>query len=235
MTILERIKSKGYWRIIIRPARFNKDKVKKLVDLFPLVKKASVSFRRWDFPHIDMKKNPHIESDWVGQESEFGGLLELWRIYKSGQFIIMRGLWSDWLRQEMFPQISLQNELAKYSYLGIHDAVFTLTEIYEFATRLSLTEVGDNQVNISVQLCKIKDRYLISGHPLHFPHISPKFIAKKSECEDWTFDRNYNREKLISGPRDLACDAVIELFQMFNWDIDRSLVFSLQNDLEKEP
>src|SRR3989337_3033873 len=99
MTLLEKIKSRGYWRVVIRPGRFVEKRIRDITVLYPIIQKTTVELRGWDFPHVDPHINPHIDVDWVGQESEWEEFLEIWRFYRSGQFVDLAGIPEDWRDQ----------------------------------------------------------------------------------------------------------------------------------------
>ena len=51
--LLERIRSRGYWKAIVRPTTFVERRVKRHSDLLPILEKNSVEIKGWSFPHID--------------------------------------------------------------------------------------------------------------------------------------------------------------------------------------
>lgn len=145
--LLSKIRSRGHWRVVIRPGTFKKDRVGEISSLFPLVERSSVSIRGWDFPHIDRRKQPHIDVDWVGQELNWEHHLELWRLYQSGQFVHMGGIWEDWRDQSALWPPDRTRKVG--SRLEVLDTVFRFIEIFEFAARLCQTDAGDERVGIS--------------------------------------------------------------------------------------
>ena len=80
-SLMEDIKSRGYWRTVVRPVSFSEQRVPNLSALFPLVETASVQLRGWDFPHINRSEQPAIGLDWVGQDTRWQHNLETWRVY----------------------------------------------------------------------------------------------------------------------------------------------------------
>ena len=94
--LLEKIRSRGYWRIVIHPATFLEKRVSKISTLYPLLQKISVQLRSWDFPRLDPRTPPVTDVDWIGQESEWERFVEVWRIYQSGQFVDVAGMTEDW-------------------------------------------------------------------------------------------------------------------------------------------
>ena len=57
-TVLNKIRSRGYWRVVIRPTTFQEHRVPRYADLFPIIEKNSVQLRGWDYPHIDRSQPP---------------------------------------------------------------------------------------------------------------------------------------------------------------------------------
>lgn len=94
--ITDKIKTQGYWRVVIRPADHQTKRVPQISDLFTIVQQASVQIRGWDFPHIDHNSREQRGETWVGQDFEWEHHLERWRIYQSGQFIYLGAFTVDW-------------------------------------------------------------------------------------------------------------------------------------------
>src|SRR4029079_17172704 len=95
---LATIKSRpGYWQVVVRPATFEPQRVgKKLSLLDEIIRRSSVAIRGWDFPHVSDREPLDRGLDWIGQHIVWGYHLALWRLYLSGQFMTVRGLWEDW-------------------------------------------------------------------------------------------------------------------------------------------
>lgn len=143
--LLEKIRSRGYWRVVIHPASFVEKQVANISDLYPLLQKISVELRGWDYPHLDVHTPLHIDKAWIQQSSESNQYLELWRFYQNGQFVDFIGMEEDWLDQ--FHDWSLPENWRHGSYLGVENAVFQFTEMMEFAARLSLTQAGGESMH----------------------------------------------------------------------------------------
>src|SRR5438552_1882314 len=99
--LLAKIKTRGYIDVAIRPATFVEERVGR-ADLFDVVNKCKVSLRGWDFPHINRNDDPHIDIDWVGQSYQWEHQLELWRLYRSGQFVSISGIPNEWRDESGF-------------------------------------------------------------------------------------------------------------------------------------
>src|SRR5207302_263360 len=101
-TTLAKLRTRGYWHVVIRPTSFEERHISDSADLFPIVEKNSVQLRGWDYPHIDIRRPPDRGSDWVGQECDWEHEIEVWRLYQSGQFVHDFALAGDWRDQSDF-------------------------------------------------------------------------------------------------------------------------------------
>ena len=63
--LLEKIRSRGYWRVVIHPASFVEKQVANISDLYPLLQKIAVELRGWDYPHLDVHTPLHIDKAWI--------------------------------------------------------------------------------------------------------------------------------------------------------------------------
>lgn len=227
MTLAEKIRSRGHWQVVIRPLQFLEKRIPEIHALFPIVEKASVHLRGWDFPHVDPHTQPHIDVDWVGQESEWQHHLEIWRLYQSGQFLDISGMHYDWRNQsEWFPASKgwKPNEI-----LGVVDAVYRFTEIFEFAARLALTEAGDEQMHIEVIVGSLKGRRLWVDDRGR----TPFFAEYRASLDEFPYRAQIPRSELAANPRDLALKAARELFWRFGWEAPIEILRELQAGLKK--
>ena len=94
--LLEKIRSRSYWKVIIRPATFVENRVPHRSALLPILEKNSVELKGWSFPHIDSFLKLDEGSDWIGQGISWDSIVELWRFYQSGQFVHYFGMPEDW-------------------------------------------------------------------------------------------------------------------------------------------
>lgn len=225
--LLEKIRLKGYWEVVVRPHKFNKLKFPDISSLYPLMQKTSVQLRGWDFPHLDRKSPPHIDIDWVGQECDWGDILEIWRFYRSGQFIHISGVRYDWSDPQFLAHWSLNDP--PLPVLGIGDTLFRLTEIFEFASRLALTEAGDEQMHVKIALKGLRGRSLWVDSQRRMPFVQ----HLTAEIDEFPYDLEVPRTKLIAEPRDLAIEAAIELFRRFGWNPTPEQLRDQQAELKK--
>ena len=136
--LLEMIRSRGYWKAIVRPTAFVERRVEQRSDLLPILEKNSVEIKGWGFPHIDRVLAMDEGLDWIGQELAKNHILEFWRFYQSGQFIHYFGMPEDWTAR---PSPWLQSADGVHRVmLEVGDVVLRFTEIFEFAARLAFTD-----------------------------------------------------------------------------------------------
>lgn len=206
------IKERGHWQVVIRPERHVGRRVDEIQVLFPLVESAAVEIRGWDFPHIDRTSQPHIDVDWVGQESAWQHHLEAWRLYMSGQFLDLAGFPSDWRdRSTVWPG---GDDWEPGRHLVVGEAVYKLTEIAEFAARLALTEVGDTPMRVSVCPTGLMGRELIILDPLKVPLMH----SYTAHIERLPMTRIIDSEELVGHAAEIAISMARELFARFGWN-----------------
>ena len=224
--LLDKIRSRGYWRVVIRPGSFIGQRVPNISTLYPLLQKISVQLRRWNFPHLDTRAQPDIESDWIGQGDEWDRHLELWRFYQSGQFVDFAGITDDWRNQsKVWPAPA---DWKHGALLEIGDALFTFTEIFEFAARLALTEAGSEQMHIEVGVAGLQNRELWVDDVHWWP---PFPSGRKASLKELPYKVDLSRTQLITEPRDLALKPTIELFRHFGWEPSLGLLRDMQQGL----
>ncbi|MGA7678304.1 MAG: hypothetical protein WCA51_08055 [Dehalococcoidia bacterium] len=227
MTLIEKIKSRGYWRMVIRPGQFVEKRIQDISALYPIIQKTSVELRGWDFPHVDPHTNPHIDVDWIGQESEWEHYLETWRFYQSGQFVDLVGIGGDWRDQStLWPA---DKEWKPGALLGIGDALFMFTEIFEFAARLALTEAGDGLIHIEITVGGLAGRRLFVD--LH--NIWPMFRKYEASLPEFPYTIELSRTELVAQPRELSLKPTAELFARFGWIPDAAALRDIQKTLWK--
>ncbi len=220
--LLTKIRSRGFVQVIIRPQNFIDDRVPR-ADLFDLVGRCKVSLRGWDFPHVD-RDPPHIDVDWVGQHYQFQHLLEIWRIYRSGQFVSIFGIPHEWRDESGF--WPAPRDWAPNTVLGMMEVIIRLTEATEFAARLSQTAAGDEQMHLSVTLGQMRDRILV----MDSPRRSSLSVRRTASVESIPVQRSVSRVDLVTKPREIALDLAEEVFSFFGWKPARQIVSDIQQE-----
>ncbi len=216
---MEKIKSHGYWRVLVRPAKYEERRIENVTELFPLVQRLSVRLRGWDFPHIDSHNPPAIGENWAGQDVEWGHHCERWRIYQSGQFVYLGAFTIDWAEdtKNWSPQ---PPKPPRDSLLGVSDAVCRFAEFFEFASALALSPAGDDPMYVEVGCHGIKDRELWADDPTRFPFSFPK----KAFALEFVKKDTIPRATLVAETRAIGNRWAKELFRRFNWDASDQVI-----------
>ena len=217
--LLEEIRSRGYWKVIIRPATFKEKRVQDKSALEHILRKTSVSIKGWSFPQVDTLGKPETGPDWIGQGIATGPIRELWRFYQSGQFVHYFGMVEDRVNshQWMPPENGRQPVV-----LSAESVVAQFTEIFEFAARLSFTEVGDTGTHLEVAAVNI------SNHCLPAQLNSGLGRLLQSRVTEVTFKTDPSRTELVAEKRDLALKAAIQFFRCFEWEPSIELLRDIQ-------
>ena len=157
--ILGKIRSRGYWKVVIRPTTFVEQRVSNRRALLSILEKNSVDLKGRTFPHVDSFVDIEEGPDWIGQEISRYPNLELWRFYQSGQFVHYFGIPEDWRTgaNEWPPS----GDEAHRVMLDVASIVIQLTEIYEFAARLCFTEAADNAICLEIMVQNIGNHSLL--------------------------------------------------------------------------
>lgn len=208
--LMQKIRSRGYWQVTVRPATFAKERVQ-YSDLEDILRRASVDLRGWDFPHIDPQAQAERGVDWIGQETEWSDLLEAWRFHQSGLFLDLAGLWSDWRDQSVWFKPSQGWQPGRT--LGIGEVAFRAVEIFEFAARLAVTNAGGDMMHIGIEVHGLKGRILVNDDPRRIPLFRPYTTS----LDYFPYSIETEQTALVGKARDLAVEPVAQLFDRFGW------------------
>lgn len=224
--VLDKIRTRGYWRVVIRPSSFRKNHLPNYRDLFPIIQKNSVQLRGWDYPHIDQQNPPRRGPDWVGQESEWDHKLEVWRFHQSGQFVhyfAMAGEWRD--RSEMWPAEPGWEPGLDLYYVS---TIYSLVEIFEFAARLALSPAGAGSMRVDIDVHRLQGRTLVS-----MDARIPVWGSYRADVLDWGHRWEGSQTELIALPRELAAKAAQDLFDRFGFEVGLGVLTEIQATLRR--
>ena len=197
--LIEKIHSTGYWRVNFRPIQFKKDLVSTLAECKELVRDSIVSLRGWDYPHWDREESGNGQ-DWVESGCDWMSHIEYWRFYQSGQFIHHSALHED-------------HDYSDKNILSIVSTVYLMTEIFEFAARLSAKGIYAEGVEVSISLHNTQDRKLTILDPRRAP-LHDEYICKIGTI---LFQRTVSQDEILGKSRRLALDTIEYIFERFNW------------------
>jgi hypothetical protein len=216
--VIKKIKNHGYWRIHFQP--FIHHKKLSLSECKEVVSSNAVAFRGWDYPHIPHSKDQFTSIE-AGQDYyqawldwEEYGHIEFWRMFQSGQFIHYRALHEDWREVRMNNVLSDEKrDSTPGKYLGVVGTVYLFTEIFQFLSKLTRSSLYNEGVKVSITLENTNGRSLYVDD-----FLRTSFFQKYSTGADKIlFESTFTKEQIISDPNELALQALMELFERFEW------------------
>ncbi len=220
-SVLDKIRTRGYWRVVIRPFSFGQSHIPNYAELFPIVAKNSVQRRGWGYPHVDHRNPPMGGADWVGQEIDWDRIIEVWRLYLSGQFVHSFAITGDWRDQSS--NSPADNGWAPGRSLDYIDTIYEFVEIYEFAARLAFSSAGASSMHVEVQLHGLQGRRLVSTDIMVC--LTEDYVTQMSE---WSHRWEGSQTELIARPGELAAGATRNLFARFGLDVSPDVLARLQ-------
>ncbi len=212
--LVEKIKSRGYTRVNLRPTQYAKP-IEKLTDCERLVREHSVRLRGWDYPHYPQRrdeqsgldKQEHYVQGWI----DWGLHVEFWRMYQSGQFLHYEAFPEDWDDQHPW----LKGQLKAETKIGVGGTViYGLTEIFEFFRRLALTGLYGDGVDIDVEYFGLQNRELWVDDPGRHPFFEPKI----SKTDAFRWQKRVSHNDLLTKSKEMALETIGELVYLFDWE-----------------
>lgn len=206
-TVLDKVRTRGYWWVVIHPSKFEDSRVS-VGDLFPLVESCVVRLRGWPYPSVG-EESLRRDSQWVDHETDLNHIVEYWRMDQSGQFVDYKGLRSDWLDQSgLYPAWS---GWQPGQFLTVEDVVLSTTEIFAFAARLALTAPyrTSTYTYVALTLRGMYGRTLTSTSRQELQGRYPAIISEFPQSH------TLMREALIADTRSLAVNAAREVCAQF--------------------
>ncbi len=227
------IRSRGYWDVMIRPQRYQSDRVASLADLELILQSAAVRQLGWYFPHIENRMRIKRGKHWIEQESRamiYYDHLEAWRFGLNSEFRDLSSLYEDWIVDSSDARIKPSWQSGEV--LAIETIMHRITEIYEFATHLCLAEayhINTSPITITFGLHQLKGRHLFISSPGRWPlsHIY------QADIDDYEASYTHDNSELIASYKDLAIEAARKMFEVFGWDASRTVLQGLQQEIWK--
>src|SRR3990172_48041 len=123
---LKKIRSKGYWKVIIRPTVFELRRVATLSEVRELVRSCIVSLRGWDYPHWNEQELSNV-GEWVESGEDWSQHIEFWRFYRSGQFFHLFALGEDHMDVEKLLPNQVPPRPKRRGYVSILSTLYRVT------------------------------------------------------------------------------------------------------------
>ena len=225
--VLQRIRERGYWRVVIRPGSFERERIP-FSALYPLLAERVVRFRGWEFPQLEPYGEFDPGQDWIAHGSErYGKYLEYWRFYQSGQFVDFEAIAEDWHDQSLPGPVPTDG--APGRLLPIFETVYHLTEIFEFAARLALTDAygADDQIRVEILLRGLLGRQLYVDKPGRYLRLT----FKPAVLDELPYAVDLPRDEIVGEPRKLALQAAEQIFYRFQWQPTPGVLERMQEEL----
>lgn len=206
--LIEAIRASGYWRVNLRPSGLPRDYL--LGECRKLVREAAVSMRGWDYPHVSTTTNNECGDEtgdsYVQNWCDWSGFKEFWRMYPSGQFLSYAALREETLDGAF--------QTGGKGTLAVDHTIYTFTETFEFAHRLSMRGVYPDGVDITISLEGATNRRLWLGQN---PHIR-FFGGKSTSAPRIELSASLSPDILQDGYREQAVILLVRLFDRFGWN-----------------
>lgn len=215
--LIAKLKQRGHWKVTIHPLQYQENRYS-FSEIKHLVEKTKVSLRGWDYPHLDPRSTFNLDG-FIESYCEFDYLIEYWRFYRSGKFIHLFGMREDGRDNSVVPErfrwyghdAEVPDNLRGLSIIG---AVYSLTEIFEFAIRLAKHGLFESGVRIEVELFGLYNRMLYFEDVAR--HLRTAYLCR---------DEYIKKEAVFKTPAELtesghatAVSWFIEIAQQFQWD-----------------
>lgn len=217
--IKARIQERGYWEIVIRPKRAVENLIPNKAHLIELIKNNSLATRGWRYPFFsdrsDHSGGVHAIQNGIEDFIDWGQYKEIWRFDTSAQFIHYLALWEDWWNEDpdsrfVPDQVKRYPPMTALSSLG---TIWTLTEILEFARKLSNQLDSVEALHIQITLHNTMDRKVATFDPMR--RLFDDYVCRVPRV-DFT-PITVTKEDLQANSKKIALKMICEVFEMFNW------------------
>jgi len=206
---LQKIKTRGYWEVLIRPGEFLENRIEPIGKCNEVVRDLAVQWRGWPYPCYEIKTRPTTAKDYIEQAVDSGFHIEFWRYYQSGQFAHFLSMREDWFAEEKVMSLP---PIPPGQVLWISIAVWHFTEVYEFASRLASKGLLGDTCKLSVVLHGTK------GRTLTYPQEA-RLLYETYTCstDPVPHEITIPTTDLMTRSSELALEAAVWTFQRFNW------------------
>lgn len=213
--VLDKIKQKGFWRIVIRPTKFKPDLIDSSSSCEELIRNAQVELRGWPYPYYEINDKVERGQDWIQTAVDFESHIELWRMYLSGQFIHYSSLREDWMDyQRMANEDSRFSSISQGDILGLDLMVYNLTEIFEFISRIAKQGLYPDGLRVIIELNNTAKRRLFI---FDFSRAG-FFTSYKTDTDTLTYSKEMDEETALQNSKQNALQAILFFTDRFGWD-----------------
>lgn len=183
--------SDPHWRVNLIPSKYNNTSIPTLKECKKIIEKNSLHLRGWDYPHIGNEDEQSRGNNYIDSWSDFFGAREYWRFWQSGQFLHLfsvREFSEPSFKEELKSSMKMflsHNKRINWEdikgFISFVNSIYIFTEIFEFASRLSRSNIYENYLTLDISVSGIN-----------------KFILSSDRSRDWHNLYQYG-EDIISG------------------------------------
>jgi hypothetical protein len=136
-------------------------------------------------------------------------MYEAWRFYTSGLFTHLRAVSADWRAGAEATRV----EAGFDSVIEVWEILYYITEVFELAARLALSQAGDEVMAIDISLHNLGHRGLVVGQEGRVPFFQPY----QAQVPSYRREVQLSREILVAEGRKEAVKMAREFFLRFGW------------------
>ena len=150
-------------------------------------------------------------------------------MYQSGQFGHYLGFWEDWLERDPYGyQRKTDEGVSLPNVKETMMTLYTVAEIFLFASRLASNKIFDNTSHVSIQLKNTNNRKLIVDDSMRYLHDN--YTCK---YEPIKIEKDITLEDILTNSQELSLQTTFEIFQKFNWILKDDSKEGIRKDQEK--
>lgn len=216
------IAGQPHWRVDLRPEIYEAELIPSIADCYATIEKTRLRLGGWEFPYLSPHRNQRQQgNNWIASGVDFAGHLEYWRLYQSGQFLHLSAvrecrdaLWRKELEDAMK---QILNHITTFDwskvtgYVDIQNLNCTISEIFEFAARLSQHGIYEGTVTIRVEL-KNSRGLLLAARPGRFWNLDC-IATEENLGRAW----DVRGDALVARVAEHALEATRWFLERFGW------------------
>lgn len=158
--------------------------------------------------------------------------IEIWRLYQSAQFVHLFAMHEDWWADTGLLKSDRLGRIKPGQLLDVTGVLFTMTELFVFASRLAEVLNFGPEVTVSYTLFGLEGRQLQTVDHRRMPLRDYRKAA--TELTHFGYQLTVPAGKLIASAPELAVDETMRVYERFHWDPARqSLVDDQRKLLER--
>lgn len=226
--VITKIKTHGYWSVTFRPSVY-RERLTTVAECRELVERSVVYLRGWEYP-AKLLGAPNVHrpttDKYAGLENDWQNHIELWRMYKSAQFVHLLALREDRMKDNEWvgPR---ERAITPGTMLSVVGTVYQVTEIYQFLANLTASGVYDEGVEVHITLHGLKGRRLWIDDPMRVDFS----YGRVTDAPSLDWQKAYSKKEIIEGHTAIARKQLLTWFDAFNWQAPEDLIAKDQEKL----